>query len=92
MSWAPGTDPAEGSALARAMLSYLLDVGATTLVATHYPELKGYAYDTPGVRNASMEFDLDTLAPTFRLIIGLPGRSNAFAIAGRLGLDSHHHR
>ena len=82
-----GTDPAEGSALARAILSYLLDMGATTLVATHYPELKGYAYDTPGVRNASMEFDLDTLAPTFRLIIGLPGRSNAFAIAARLGLD-----
>lgn len=83
-----GTDPAEGSALARAMLSYLLDQGATTFVATHYPELKGYAYDTPGVRNASMEFDLDTLSPTFRLIIGLPGRSNAFAIAGRLGLEA----
>ena len=83
-----GTDPAEGSALARAMLSYLLDLGATTFVATHYPELKGYAYNTPGVRNASMEFDLDTLSPTYRLIIGLPGRSNAFAIASRLGLDS----
>jgi len=83
-----GTDPAEGSALARAMLSYLLDLGATTFVATHYPELKGYAYDTPGVRNASMEFDLDTLSPTYRLIIGLPGRSNAFAIAGRLGLEA----
>ncbi|MCC6188619.1 MAG: Smr/MutS family protein, partial [Anaerolineales bacterium] len=83
-----GTDPAEGSALARAMLSYLLDLGATTLVATHYPELKGYAYNTAGVRNASMEFDLDTLAPTYRLAIGLPGRSNAFAIAARLGLDA----
>ncbi len=82
-----GTDPAEGSALARAILSYLLDMGATTLVATHYPELKGYAYDTPGVRNASMEFDLNTLGPTYHLNIGLPGRSNAFAIAARLGLD-----
>jgi DNA mismatch repair protein MutS2 len=82
-----GTDPAEGSALARAILSYLLDMGATTLVATHYPELKGYAFNTPGVRNASMEFDLNTLAPTFHLTIGLPGRSNAFAIAARLGLD-----
>ena len=57
-----GTDPAEGSALARAILSYLLDLGVTTFVATHYPELKGYAYDTPGVSNASMEFDLDTLS------------------------------
>jgi DNA mismatch repair protein MutS2 len=83
-----GTDPAEGSALARGMLSYLLDMGATTFVATHYPELKGYAYNTPGVRNASMEFDLDSLAPTYRLIIGLPGRSNAFAIAARLGLEA----
>ena len=83
-----GTDPAEGSALARGILSYLLDMGATTLVATHYPELKGYAYDTPGVRNASMEFDLNTLGPTYHLNLGLPGRSNAFAIAARLGLDS----
>ncbi len=82
-----GTDPAEGSALARAILSFLLDLGATTLVATHYPELKGYAHNTPGVQNASVEFDLNTLAPTYHLTIGLPGRSNAFAIAARLGLE-----
>ena len=82
-----GTDPAEGSALARAILSYLLDLCATTLVATHYPELKGYAHNTPSVQNASVEFDLNTLAPTYHLTIGLPGRSNAFAIATRLGLE-----
>jgi DNA mismatch repair protein MutS2 len=81
-----GTDPGEGSALARAVLSYLLDMGATALVATHYPELKGYAQTKPGVKNASMEFDPETLLPTYHLTIGLPGRSNAFAIAGRLGL------
>ncbi len=82
-----GTDPAEGSALARAVLSFLLDMGATALVATHYPELKGYAHTKPGVKNASMEFDPDTLLPTYHLTIGLPGRSNAFAIAARLGLN-----
>ncbi|HIQ05255.1 MAG TPA: endonuclease MutS2, partial [Anaerolineae bacterium] len=82
-----GTDPEEGSALARALLSYLLDRGITTLATTHYSDLKVYAHATPGVRNASVEFDLETLAPTYELSIGLPGRSNALAIAARLGLD-----
>jgi len=81
-----GTDPSEGSALARSILSRLLRQRITTLVATHYPELKVYAHATPGVENASVEFDLETLAPTYELSIGLPGRSNAFAIASRLGL------
>ncbi|MCZ7543882.1 MAG: endonuclease MutS2 [Anaerolineae bacterium] len=81
-----GTDPAEGSALARALLSALLDKGLTTMVTTHHPELKVFAQQTAGVRNASVEFDLETLAPTYRLIVGLPGRSNALAIAARLGL------
>ena len=82
-----GTDPAEGSALARALLNRLKNRGVTTLVTTHHPELKIYAVETPGVRNASMEFDLETLQPTYRLIVGLPGRSNALAIADRLGLN-----
>jgi DNA mismatch repair protein MutS2 len=82
-----GTDPAEGSALARAILTHLLNRRVTTMVTTHHPELKIYSVETPGVRNASVEFDLETLAPTYRLIIGLPGRSNALAIAKRLGLD-----
>lgn len=82
-----GTDPAEGSALARAILTHLLERRVTTMVTTHHPELKVYSVETPGVRNASVEFDLETLAPTYRLIIGLPGRSNALAIASRLGLS-----
>jgi DNA mismatch repair protein MutS2 len=81
-----GTDPAEGSALARALMDDLVDRGVTTLVTTHHPELKIYSHEKPGVSNASVEFDLETLAPTFRLIVGLPGRSNALAIAERLGL------
>lgn len=81
-----GTDPQEGAALARALLSHLLERGITTLVTTHHPELKAYAHATPGVVNASVEFDLETLRPTFHLTIGLPGRSNALAIAQRLGM------
>ena len=82
-----GTDPTEGSALARALLNRLKSKGVSTLVTTHHPELKVYGVETPGVRNASVEFDLDTLRPTYRLIVGLPGRSNALAIAERLGLS-----
>ena len=81
-----GTDPQEGAALARAILSHLLERNVTTFVATHYPELKTFAHSTPGVVNASLEFDLRTLRPTYHLTIGLPGRSNALAIAQRLGL------
>ena len=81
-----GTDPQEGAALARALLSHLLGRGITTLVTTHHPELKAFAHVTPGVINASVEFNLETLRPTYHLTIGLPGRSNAVAIAERLGL------
>lgn len=83
-----GTDPAEGAAIARAILEDLLQRNITTLVATHYPELKAFAQTTPGVTNASMEFNVETLTPTYRLIIGLPGRSNALTIATRLGVPA----
>ncbi len=83
-----GTDPTEGAALAQAVVNFLRDKGATTFVATHYPELKVYASQTPGATNASLLFDMETLSPTYEMTIGLPGRSNAFAIARRLGLDS----
>lgn len=82
-----GTDPQEGAALARAVMDELLERKITSIVATHYPELKVYAHVTPGVVNASLEFDLETLRPTYRLMIGLPGHSNALAIAQRLGLN-----
>jgi DNA mismatch repair protein MutS2 len=81
-----GTDPQEGAALARAILANLLGSRITTFVATHYPELKTFAHTTPGVVNASLEFNVQTLRPTYRLTLGLPGRSNALAIAQRLGM------
>jgi DNA mismatch repair protein MutS2 len=83
-----GTDPQEGAAIARAILSHLLESGAMTLVATHYPELKAFAHSAEGVVNASLEFDIKTLRPTYKLTLGLPGRSNALLIAQKLGLPS----
>lgn len=82
-----GTDPKEGAALAMSILDYIASKGSTVVITTHYPELKVYGYDRPGTVNASMEFDQETLKPTYHLLLGIPGRSNGIEIAQRLGIN-----